>query len=205
MAPGLLYAAVASLATAPFGGAWLDQLLTSTGVVRRAEMYSSSMRQSNALKASESSASTWSEPSRSRRTTATRRPYCCSPSLWLVQSGNGFLRPGCVRASCLRAPAIRSYRVMPLSRPRPSSRAAASSVGGRPDMDPCPLGRAAARSAHGRARPRRTGYQSPQRVIAGENPTRTSSSGGSWSRASMKAVRRALTSSTARSPRGDRL
>jgi hypothetical protein len=47
-----------------------------------------------------------------------------------------------------------------------------------------------------------TRYQSPQWVIAGEDPTSTSSSGGSRSRASMKAVSRAWPSSTTRSPRG---
>ena len=40
------------------------------------------------------------------------------------------------------------------------------------------------------------------RVIAGDDPTSTSSSGGSRSRASMKAVSRAWPSSTTRSPPG---
>lgn len=51
----------------------------------------------------------------------------------------------------------------------------------------------------GRAR-RRTGYQYPSGVIAGEDPTRTSSSGGNWPRASMAAVKRAWPSSTTRPP-----
>ena len=37
---------------------------------------------------------------------------------------------------------------------------------------------------------RRTGYQQSERVIVGEVPTRTSSCGGNWLRASIKAVRR---------------
>lgn len=45
-------------------------------------------------------------------------------------------------------------------------------------------------------------HQRPQRVIAGEDPARTSSSAGSRSRASMKAVSRAWPSSTTRPPPG---
>jgi len=47
-----------------------------------------------------------------------------------------------------------------------------------------------------------SGYQCPQRGIAGEEPTSTSSSGGSRSGASENAVSRAWPSSTTRSPSG---